>query len=933
MTSTTKGSAQKAPPQPRKGDSRERNHKQSVKYVYLFSEVEEVEAKVGGDWEKVRALLGGKGANLADMTRLGIPVCPGFTVTTEACNAYLSGSGQFPDQVWKQQLEAVQAIEKTTQKKFGDPRNPLLVSCRSGAKFSMPGMMDTILNLGLNDEVAQQWEERGSEARFVYDSYRRLIQMFGGVVLEVPDDKFEEVITAQRKSAGVDSDAQLSAEDWKSITEEFKKIVKTHTGEAFPTDPYQQLKMATEAVFKSWNGKRAMDYRNAARIPHDLGTAVNIQTMVFGNMGEDSATGVAMSRNASTGEPELEGDFLINAQGEDVVAGIRQTQPLSDLKRHLPEVYAEFEKISQKLEKHYRNMQDMEFTVENRKLWLLQTRDGKRTAQAEVRIAVDMVEEGLISQEEAVRRVQPDQVDIFLHPQLDPNERRKSQIIARGLNVSPGAAVGVVAFDADTAQRWAAEDGKQVVMVRPETKPDDVHGMLAAQGILTSRGGRTSHAALVARQFGKPAVVGVSELEIHLKTRQMSIGQEIVIKEGDWISLDGTLGEVFLGKLPTVIPDFNNPYLLKILSWADGIRTLGVWANADYPRDAVRAREYGAEGIGLCRTEHMFFESDRLPVVQNMIMAKTQAQRQEAIDRLLPLQREDFKGLFKAMDGYPVVIRLIDPPLHEFLPAYEDLVQDLADLKMQLQHPKTPGEKDEVLSEIQIKSNYLERVEALRETNPMLGTRGVRLGILIPELTKMQVRAIFEAACKASKEGVTPVPEIMIPLTSHVNELKVQQATLQKVAKEVMQREGVEIKYKFGTMIETPRAALTADEMAEIAEFFSFGTNDLTQMVFGISRDDAEGGFLVHYIQEGILPENPFATLDSAGVGRLMEMAVQYSRRTNPTLEIGICGEHGGDPDSIALCHRLGFNYVSCSPFRVPIARLAAAHAALADKE
>ncbi|MDA2935183.1 pyruvate, phosphate dikinase [Acidobacteria bacterium AH-259-D05] len=903
-----------------------------AKYIYLFSQVEEVEERLGGEWEEVRALLGGKGANLADMTRLGIPVAPGFTVTTEACNAYLSNNGQFPDKMWEQELAAIQEVEKATQKKFGDPENPLLVSCRSGAKFSMPGMMDTILNIGLNDEVAQQWVERGSEARFVYDSYRRLVQMFGSVVLDVHDEKFEEVITAQRESAGVSSDAQLSAEDWMSVTEEFKQIVKAHTSEPFPTDPYQQLKMATEAVFESWNGKRAIDYRNAARIPHDLGTAVNIQTMVFGNMGEDSATGVAMSRNASAGEPELEGDFLINAQGEDVVAGIRQTRPLSDLKKHLPDVYAEFEKISQKLEKHYRNMQDMEFTVENRTLWLLQTRDGKRTAQAEVRIAVDMVEEGLINKEEAVRRVQPDQVDIFLHPQLDPVERQKGQLIARGLNVSPGAAVGIVAFDADTAERWTREEGKQVIMVRPETRPDDVHGMLASQGIVTSRGGRTSHAALVARQFGKPAVVGVSELEIHLDTGQMSIGEEILVKEGDWISLDGTTGEVFLGQLPTVVPDFNNPYLLKILSWADEIRRLAVWANADYPRDAERAREYGAEGIGLCRTEHMFFESERLPIVQTMIMAKTQAQRQDAIDRLLPLQRDDFKGLFKAMDGAPVVIRLIDPPLHEFLPSYDELVQDLAELKMQLKDLKRQGEKDEVLSEIQVKSNYLERVRALREVNPMLGTRGVRLGILIPELTTMQVRAIFEAACRASKEGVAVLPEVMIPLTSHVNELKVQQAELQKVAKEVMQEEGIEIKYKFGTMIETPRAALTAHELAQIAEFFSFGTNDLTQMVFGISRDDAEGSFLVHYIQEGILPENPFASLDSAGVGRLMEMAVQDSRKTNPTLEIGICGEHGGDPASIDLCHRLGFNYVSCSPFRVPIARLAAAHAALADQ-
>ncbi|MCH8819656.1 MAG: pyruvate, phosphate dikinase [Acidobacteria bacterium] len=899
-------------------------------YVYLFSEVGAVEEKVGGDWEAVRALLGGKGANLAEMTRLGIPVCPGFTVTTDACNAYLSGSGLFPGALWEQELAAMKEIEKVTGKIFGDLDNPLLVSCRSGAKFSMPGMMDTVLNIGLNDEVAQKWVNRGGEARFIYDSYRRLVQMFGSVVLGIDDEPFEEVITAQRDSAGVVSDSQLSAEDWMKTTEKFKQLVETSTGERFPTDPYDQLKLATEAVFKSWNGKRAIDYRNAAHIPHDLGTAVNIQTMVFGNMGNDSSTGVAMSRNASTGEPELEGDFLINAQGEDVVAGTRQTQPISELKEHMPAVYDEFEKIAQRLEKHYRNMQDMEFTVETGKLWLLQTRDGKRTAQAEVRIAVDMVEEGLISKKEAVNRVHPDQVDFFLHPQLDAEERKKGQIIATGLNVSPGAAVGQVAFDADTAEAWARKEGKKVIMVRPETKPDDVHGMLASEGILTSRGGRASHAALVARQFGKPAVVGVSELEIDLENRQMAIG-ETVIKEGDWISLDGTSGEVLLGELPTVVPDFDDPYLLKVLSWADEFRRLEVWANADSPQDATRARSYGAQGIGLCRTEHMFFGSDRLPIVQSMIMSETEEDQKKAIDRLLPLQRGDFHGLFKAMDGLPVVIRLLDPPLHEFLPAFNELVRDLADLRIKAALTGTPEEKKEIASEIQVKKDLLKRVESLHETNPMLGTRGVRLGILIPELTKMQVRAIFEAACQASREGVTPIPEVMIPLTCHVNELKVQQEQLQEVAREVMEGEGIEIKYKFGTMIETPRAALTADEFAEIAEFFSFGTNDLTQMVFGISRDDAEAGFLVHYLEKNILPESPFASLDLAGVGRLMEMAVQDGRKTKPDLEIGICGEHGGDPSSIAFCHRLGFNYVSCSPFRVPIARLAAAQAALAD--
>jgi pyruvate,orthophosphate dikinase len=900
------------------------------KYVYLFTEVEEVEAYVGGDWEDVRGLLGGKGAGLADMTRLSVPVPPGFTVTTEACNAYLAAGEEFPEDMWEQVLEAVHALEEATGKRFGDPQSPLLVSGRSGAKFSMPGMMDTVLNVGLNEAVVEGMVAQSGDRRFIYDLYRRLVQMFGSVVLNVPDEVFEEVISEQREKVGVETDAELPAASWQAITERFKEIVRIHTGVEFPTDPYEQLKMVTEAVFKSWNGKRAVDYRNAAGIAHDLGTAVNIQTMVFGNMGADSATGVAMSRNASTGEPELEGDFLINAQGEDVVAGIRITQPLKDLQSEMPAIYAQFEKITAALESHFRNMQDLEFTIENGKLWVLQTRDGKRTAQAEVRIAVDMVDEGLISKEEAVRRVQPAQVDFFLHPQLDEEVVRSVRPIAKGLNVSPGAAVGVVAFDADTAERWAKEENRQVIMVRPETKPDDVHGMLAAEGILTSRGGRTSHAALVARQFGKPAVVGVGALELDLVNREMTV-DELIIKEGEWISLDGTNGLVYLGKLNTVVPDFSNPYLLKLLGWADEFRTLGVWANADYPRDAQRAREYGAEGIGLCRTEHMFFESDRLPLVQKMILAKTVTERNDAIEKLLPLQRADFEGLFNAMDGHPVIIRLLDPPLHEFLPAFEDLIQELADLKVRLQHFHTMSEIDQALDEIRIKQDYLERVETLRELNPMLGTRGVRLGILIPELTKMQVRAIFEAACKCSRAGTDVIPEVMIPLTAHVNELKVQQTALEAVAQEVMDEYGLEIDYKFGTMIEIPRAALTAGEMAEFAQFFSFGTNDLTQTVFGVSRDDAEAGFLVEYIQRGILPENPFTTIDANGVGQMMNMAVSKGREVRPGMEVGICGEHGGDPKSIALCHKMGLNYVSCSPFRVPIARLAAAHAAMDD--
>jgi pyruvate,orthophosphate dikinase len=904
-----------------------------VRYVYLFNEVAAAEADVGGSWDAVRSLLGGKGANLADMTRLDVPVPPGFTVTTAACNAYLAADENFPEGMWEAELQAVKAIETMTGKAFGDPDNPLLVSCRSGSKFSMPGMMDTILNIGLNDDVVKGMVKQTNDERFVYDLYRRLIQMFGSVVMGVPDEVFERFITETRERAGVETDAELSAQDWIGVTAKFKEVFRTYTNSDFPSDPYEQLKLATEAVFKSWNGRRAVDYRNAAGIDHNLGTAVNIQTMVFGNFGEGSATGVAMSRNAFTGERELEGDFLINAQGEDVVAGTRMTQPISDLKNFMPVIYDQFEQIAARLEKHYHNMQDMEFTVERGKLWLLQTRDGKRTAQAEVRIAVDMVEEGLISKETAVGRVQPSQVDFFLHPQLSQAATAELDPIAMGMNVSPGAAVGIVAFDADSAQRWAKDEGKKVIMVRPETKPDDVHGMLAAEGIVTSSGGRTSHAALVARQFGKPAVVGVSNLEINLDAREMTIGGKLVVTEGEWISIDGTLGKVYLGKLDTVVPDIKNPYLLKLLSWADEIREINVWANADYPRDAERAREYGATGIGLCRTEHMFFETERMPYVQQMIMAKNVTERNEALDKLLPYQRSDFEGLFRAMNGYPVIIRLIDPPLHEFLPSYDELVQDLADLKVQLQHFHTLSEIDEALGEIKIKSNYLERVMGLREANPMLGMRGVRLGIIIPEITKMQVRAIFEAACKCSKEGIKVFPEVMIPLTSHVNELRIQQKTLETVAEEVMTEMDCQVAYKFGTMIEIPRAALTADEIAEVAQFFSFGTNDLTQTTFGMSRDDAESSFLIEYLRRRILEDNPFATIDEKGVGRLMRMAVEDGRSVRPDLEIGICGEHGGDPKSIDLCHQLNLDYVSCSPFRVPIARLAAAQAVLKDRQ
>ncbi|NOR11521.1 MAG: pyruvate, phosphate dikinase, partial [Desulfovibrionaceae bacterium] len=718
------------------------------KWVYRFDELDEVEAYVGGSRDDVKGLLGGKGANLAEMDRIGVPVPPGFTITTEGCNKYLSLGEKLPEGLWSQVSEALKSIEKSSGKKFGDPHNPLLLSCRSGAKFSMPGMMDTVLNIGLNDETVNGMVATTGDERFVYDLYRRLIQMFGSVVMHIPDDKFEAVLTKTRKSAGVKTEAELSAEHWMAVTEEFKNIFRFHTHHQFPTEPYAQLQMATEAVFMSWNGKRAIAYRNAAGIPHDLGTAVNIVTMVYGNLGDDSATGVALTRSGTTGEKRIEGDYLTNAQGEDVVAGIRLTKDIAELKTEMPKVHGEFEKVAVLLEKHYREMQDVEFTIEKGKLWMLQTRDGKRTSQSAVRIAVDMAEEELITREEAVMRITPEQIDFFLHPQFDSEALKVAKVdgklLAKGLNVSPGAAVGVVALDADLAERWGKKEGKSVIMVRPETKPDDVHGMLAAQGILTSRGGRTSHAALVARQFGKPAVVGVSELEIDFTRRHLKVG-DFTIREGEYISVDGTAGEVYLGEMPTKEPDMKDTSLLKILSWADDFRTLGVWANSDYPVDAKRAREYGAEGIGLCRTEHMFMESERLPLVQKMIMADMEVHRNEAINALLPYQRDDFSGLFRVMDGLPVVVRLIDPPLHEFLPDHLSLMGDLADLKIQLQHARRLEDIDKLLQQVREKERILHRVESLREENPMLGMRGVRLGNHLPELTKMQVRAIFEA--------------------------------------------------------------------------------------------------------------------------------------------------------------------------------------------
>ena len=906
------------------------------KWVYLFNEVEEAE-KYTGSWDGVRGLLGGKGANLAEMTRIGVPVPPFFTVTTEACNAFLAAGSTFPEGMWEQMLEGLKAVEKAAEKKFGDPKNPLLVSCRSGAKMSMPGMMDTVLNIGLNDDTAKGMVVLTENERFVYDSYRRLISMFGTVVMGIKDEAFEKVLDAKKAERGTKADTDLTTEDLKDLVEKYKAVVKKEKGFDFPQDPVEQMRLATEAVFSSWNGKRAVDYRRAADIPDDLGTAVNIVTMVFGNTGWESGTGVAFTRDPSTGEKMLYGEYLLNAQGEDVVAGIRNTEKIIKMGETLPEAYEQFLDITKKLELHYKNMQDMEFTIENRRLWMLQTRDGKRTAKAAVKIAVDMVNEGLISKEEAVKRVSPANVDTLLHPQFMGNtkdEAKKSgKMFATGVNASPGAAVGQIYFDADTAERMAKEGKQKVIMVRPFTKPDDVHGMLAAEGILTSEGGATSHAAVVARQFGVPCIVGASMMHIDLDKRELE-SEGVIVKEGDWISLDGGTGEAFLGKLDLGAPSLEEQTdLMTLLNWADeicakpGTRTapegwpttgLQVWANADYPKDAQRARTYGAKGIGLCRTEHMFFEQTRLPTVQRMILADTSEERVKALDELLPFQRSDFEGLFEAMDGYPVIIRLIDPPLHEFLPSEEVLLEEVITMRVK---GETKGLKE--------KEDMLESVKSMHESNPMMGLRGVRLSIVMPEIVEMQVRAIFEAAANMTLKGIVVKPEVMIPLTGHINELLHIQPRLIEIAKTVMAEKKVEFTYKFGTMIEIPRAAVTAGEIASVAEFFSFGTNDLTQMTFGYSRDDAERNFLVTYVEKGILPKNPFQTIDVDGVGRLMKVAVKDGRETRPSLEVGICGEHGGDPASIEFCHTIGNNYVSCSPFRVPVARLAAAQAAL----
>jgi len=878
-----------------------------AKYVYFFG---------GGKAEgkaEMKHILGGKGANLAEMTNLGIPVPPGFTISTEVCDYYYKHGEKYPDELAGQIDEALGKLEKVMGLKFGDPKDPLLVSVRSGAAVSMPGMMDTVLNLGLNDASVVAVAEKTGNERFAWDAYRRLVNMFGDVVLGIEHSHFEHEMDALKKRKKAKLDTDLTADDLKELVKAYKKVIKTKAKIDFPQDPREQLQCAIDAVFGSWNNPRAIRYRQINRIRGLLGTAVNVQTMVFGNMGDNSGTGVCFTRDPSTGENYFYGEYLMNAQGEDVVAGIRTPEPMSDLAEQMPEIYKQLDDIRLKLEKHYKDMQDMEFTIQQGVLYILQTRTAKRTAAAAVKMAVDMVKERLIDKKEAVRRIDPYQMEQLLHDRFDPKAKRET--IAKGLPASPGAATGRVVFNAHDAEAAVEKDPKaKVILVRVETSPEDIGGMHAAQGILTARGGMTSHAAVVGRGMGKCCVVGVGALQIDYKKKQFKVNGKTV-KQGDWISLDGSAGEVYLGQVPTIPFELSGD-LGTILGWADKFRTLKVRTNADTPHDARQALRFNAEGIGLCRTEHMFFgpEEDRIYWIRRMIMADDEKERKAALKKLLPFQRKDFTGIFKAMAGLPVTIRLLDPPLHEFLP------QDAAAQKEMARQME--------VSPAKVKA----KVESLHELNPMLGLRGCRLGITYPEVTDMQVTAIIEAACNVAKKGIKVHPEIMVPLIGTVNEMSFLNERIRQVADSVIEKKGVKIDYMVGTMIEIPRAALTADEIAEIAQFFSFGTNDLTQMGFGYSRDDV-GSFLPGYISKGILPEDPFQRLDQVGIGQLVKMGIEKGRSTRPELKVGICGEHGGDPESVQFCHKVGMNYVSCSPFRVPVARLAAAQAALADEK
>jgi pyruvate, orthophosphate dikinase len=899
------------------------------KYVYSFGG-----GKADGDG-KMKDILGGKGAGLAEMCKAGVPCPPGFTISTEVCNLFFDNGNKVPQEVDDQIDVCLAKLEKQMKKKLGGVEDPLLLSVRSGAKFSMPGMMNTILNLGLNDATTAGLAKKTGNPRFAYDCYRRFIQMFGEVALHVEMEKFDHIFDARKAKIKAKLDTDLSAEDLQAIIDDYKKLVKKETGKEFPQDAKEQLKLSRDAVFNSWNTPKAIYYRRMEKIPDSIGTAANVQAMVFGNMGDNSGTGVGFTRNPSTGEKVFYGEFLVNAQGEDVVAGIRTPQPIAELEQVLPEAYAKLREITTSLEKHYRDVQDFEFTIEEGVLYMLQTRNGKRTGPAAVRIAVDLVEEGVITTKEAVLRVAPNQLDQLLHPVLDPALRKSLQKIATGLPASPGAAVGRAAFSSEDAVILSAKG--PVILVRKETTPDDIHGMDVSKGILTAVGGLTSHAAVVARGMGRPCVVGASSVSVDEKTKSATIlsqGKKLVIKEGEWISLDGTLGEVYLGQCATSEPDPKSHYFAKFMEWADEFRgNFGVRANADIPRDAKAARLFGAEGIGLCRTEHMFFAEDRIQHMQAMILARDEKSRKKGLQKLLPMQRKDFAGLFTAMNGFPVVIRTLDPPLHEFLPKRENVMVDLAKLphadaktkkEMSATYNVPVGELKKYLPEL------LERVEELHEFNPMLGHRGCRLGITYPEITEMQARAIFEAVVLVAKKGISVIPEVMIPLVGDVKELANQKAIVVKVAEEVLGAAGFkDLKYYVGTMIEIPRAAITADEVAKEAEFFSFGTNDLTQTTMGLSRDDYTK-FSKHYEDLKIFKADPFAVLDQDGVGKVVEMAVKLGRKTRPDLEIGICGEHGGEPSSVEFCYRVGMNYVSCSPYRVPIARLAAAQAAIA---
>ncbi|NOR60179.1 MAG: pyruvate, phosphate dikinase [Methanosarcinales archaeon] len=879
------------------------------KYVYFFGK-----DKTEGN-ATMRNLLGGKGSHLAEMANLGIPVPPGFTITTKVCTEYFENQQQYPDGVKEQVAQQLAKLEDKIGFKFGDDSNPLLLSVRSGARISMPGMMDTVLNLGLNDKTVAGLAEEVDE-RFAYDCYRRFINMFGDVVLGIEHKKFENILGAKKKELGVENDTELDAVALKDVSAKYMAMVEEKTGQDFPQDPMTQLWMSINAVFDSWNTPRAIKYRKINGIPDDWGTAVNVQFMVYGNMGENSGTGVAFTRNPSTGERKFYGEYLMNAQGEDVVAGIRTPHPIEALNQEMPEMYAQLDDIKERLEHHFKEMEDIEFTIQQGKLYMLQTRTGKRTAAAAVRIAIDMFNEGLITRDEALLKVDPEQLDQLLHPMIDPNE--KVDAIAKGLPASPGAGVGKVVFTAEHAEEMT-EAGEKVVLVRNETSPEDIGGMHVAQGILTVRGGMTSHAAVVARGMGKCCVAGCGAILIDEDAGLFTVNGHTV-KEGDFITLNGTTGEVIIGQAKLITPDISGD-LNTILDWADDVRTLGVRTNADTPEDSRAARDFGAEGIGLCRTEHMFFGEERIPIVQDMILAETKEGRKAALKKLLPMQRSDFKGIFEAMKGYPVTIRLLDPPLHEFLPKHDELMERYAKLK-------AAGDTNNI-HEIK---DLIKRVNSLHEFNPMLGHRGCRLGITYPEIYEMQVRAIFEAACELVKDGYEIVPEVMIPLVGHINEFKVTRDIADAVAKQVMEEQGIELNYMIGTMIELPRAAITADEIATEAEFFSFGTNDLTQTTFGLSRDDA-GKFLPYYVEIGILENDPFVAIDQDGVGQLVKMGVDKGRSSRPDLKIGICGEHGGEPGSVIFCHNIGLDYVSCSPFRVPIARLAAAHAVLKKGE